>query len=220
MNPSDLEMMGRLSLAFVLGGMIGLERETHSQAAGLRTHMVVAVGAALIMLISIRITMGVEGKGDPGRIAAQVVSGIGFLGAGAIIRYGMTIRGLTTAACLWTAAGIGMACGMGFWKGAVGATGLTLVATFVFDIIEKRFLNGSQYKKFVITSQEGPDLVGRLQSILAKYNILVRQVGLHQDFTAKSVQISFTAATPMNCKLEELMRELDAVPEVEKVEVE
>ncbi|MBI2899996.1 MAG: MgtC/SapB family protein [Planctomycetes bacterium] len=212
-------MAGRLGLALVLGGAIGLERETHSQAAGLRTHMVVSIGAALIMLISLRIAAE-SGRGDPGRVAAQVVSGIGFLGAGAIIRYGMTIRGLTTAACLWTSAGIGMACGMGYWKGACAATALVLVATFVFDKLEHGFLRETQYKRFVIESGDAPDLVARIEGVLTKYGIQIKQRGLHQDFTSKTVQVTLTAATPQACKLEDLMRELDAIPEVHKVEVE
>lgn len=220
MNPEDLTMAWRLGLAFLLGGLIGLERETHSQAAGLRTHMVVSLGAALIMLISIRITAGVEGRADPGRIAAQVVSGIGFLGAGAIIRYGMTIRGLTTAACLWTAAGIGLACGMGYWKGACVATGLTLTATFIFDKFEKRFLAEASYKRIVISAKDAPGLMDRIQLVLERHGIVPKQMGLHQDFTAKTVQITMNAPTPNSTNLEGLMRELDSIPEVDKVEVE
>ncbi len=219
MTPDDVTMAGRLGLALLLGGFIGLERETHSQAAGLRTHMVVAVASALIMLVSMRVG-GDTGRGDPGRIAAQVVSGIGFLGAGAIFRYGMTIRGLTTAACLWAAAGIGLACGLGYWKGAVATTGGVLIATFLFDKVERAFLRESQYKRFVISSKDGPDLMPRVDSVLGKHGISIKQRGLHQDFTSKTVQITLTAAVPQSCNLEALMRELDSIPEVEKVEVE
>lgn len=218
MNPSDLEMTLRLGLAFLLGGAIGLERETHSQPAGLRTHMVVAVASALIMLVSIRVTD--PGRGDPGRIAAQIVSGIGFLGAGAIIKYGTTIRGLTTAACLWAAAGIGMASGMGWWKGAVATTGFVLTATFIFDKLEKRFLSESTFKRFRVSAKDAPDLVARVESVLGRHGILIKGVGLHQDFTQKTVQIDITGQMPRTVKLEELMRELDAISEVEKVEVE
>ena len=103
-----------LTVALALGAFIGLERELSDKAAGLRTNILICVGSCLFAILSRHLAY--TAGSDTTRIAAQIVSGIGFLGAGAIIRYGMTIRGLTTAACLWTAAGIGMACGMGYWK--------------------------------------------------------------------------------------------------------
>src|SRR5438045_3802502 len=116
MGPADLEMAGRLCLAGLLGGLIGFEREVNSQPAGLRTHMIVSLGSCLIMLVSIHMSELAPGRSDPARIAAQVVAGIGFLGAGAIMRSGLSVRGLTTAACLWTAAAIGLAVGCGYWR--------------------------------------------------------------------------------------------------------
>jgi putative Mg2+ transporter-C (MgtC) family protein len=116
----------RLVVAAVLGGSIGLERELRERGAGLRTHLVVCVGAALFTLVS---AYGFEDffratgtRIDPTRIAAQIVSGIGFLGAGAIIRQGLSVRGLTTAATLWLVAAIGMASGAGYYDAAVIAT--------------------------------------------------------------------------------------------------
>jgi putative Mg2+ transporter-C (MgtC) family protein len=113
----------RLSVAAGLGGAIGAERELRERQAGLRTHLVVCVGSALFTLVS---AYGFHefatSRVDPTRIAAQIVSGIGFLGAGAIIRQGLSVRGLTTAATLWLVAGIGMAAGAGYYDGAVIAT--------------------------------------------------------------------------------------------------
>jgi putative Mg2+ transporter-C (MgtC) family protein len=114
------DVLLRLFVAAVLGGAVGLERELREREAGLRTHLVVCVGAALFTLVSAYGFAGV--RTDPTRIAAQIVSGIGFLGAGAIIRQGLNVRGLTTAATLWLVAGIGMAAGAGWWEAAVIAT--------------------------------------------------------------------------------------------------
>ncbi|HEV3029436.1 MAG TPA: MgtC/SapB family protein, partial [Planctomycetota bacterium] len=100
MGPEDVVIAGKLSLAALLGGFVGLEREMHHQPAGLRTHMIVSIGACLVMLISIHMSDLSPTKSDPGHIAAQVVAGVGFLGAGAIMRSGLSVRGLTTAACL------------------------------------------------------------------------------------------------------------------------
>ena len=110
----------RLSVAAALGGAIGLERELRERGAGLRTHLVVCVGSALFTLVSAYAFVGPHV--DPTRIAAQIVSGIGFLGAGAIIRQGLSVRGLTTAATLWLVAAIGMAVGAGYYSAALIAT--------------------------------------------------------------------------------------------------
>jgi putative Mg2+ transporter-C (MgtC) family protein len=121
----------RLAIAAGLGGAVGLERELRERQAGLRTHLVVCVGAALFTLVSAYGFRDVVEQGrivvDPTRIAAQIVSGIGFLGAGAIIRQGLSVRGLTTAATLWLVAAIGMAVGAGFYSGAVIATLVALL---------------------------------------------------------------------------------------------
>ena len=122
---SDGEVLLRLGVAAVLCGAIGLERQARDQVAGLRTHVIVGLGAGLFTLVS---AYGFTGSHvDPTRIAAQVVSGIGFLGGGAILRYGVTVHGMTTAAALWIAAAIGMATAVGFYVGAVATTAITLV---------------------------------------------------------------------------------------------
>jgi putative Mg2+ transporter-C (MgtC) family protein len=132
------EAMLRLALAGVLGGMIGLERELREREAGLRTHLLVAVGAALFTIVG---AYGFGGtRTDPTRIAAQVVTGIGFLGAGAIIRQGFSIRGLTTAATLWVVAAVGLAAGAGYYSAAVISTGLVLLALWPLRIVAYRIL--------------------------------------------------------------------------------
>lgn len=141
LTPQDAEMLVRLSLATVCGGLIGLEREIHGKVAGFRTHALVCLGAALIMLVSIDIYAAYKGfaQVDPSRIAAQVVSGIGFLGAGAIIRFPTGITGLTTAASLWVVSAIGLACGAGFFKPALATTLLVLVVLVIFSKIGRAF---------------------------------------------------------------------------------
>jgi putative Mg2+ transporter-C (MgtC) family protein len=126
---SWLEALVRVGVAAGLGGLIGLERELDEKAAGLRTHMLVAVGSALFTMVGAYGFSEFPARNvDPTRVAAQVVTGIGFLGAGLIFRQGFTIRGLTTAASLWLVAAIGMAAGAGFWKGAVIATIVALIS--------------------------------------------------------------------------------------------
>lgn len=137
------EIMTRLVLAMVLGGAIGLERELRDRAAGFRTHILVCVGAATFTVASVYGLDPFIGDSatttvrlDPGRIAAQVVSGIGFLGAGAIIRHGMSVRGLTTAASLWAVAAVGLATGLGLYPLAIAAATLVIVSLYVFRFVE------------------------------------------------------------------------------------
>jgi putative Mg2+ transporter-C (MgtC) family protein len=126
----------RLSVAAALGGAIGLERELRERGAGLRTHLVVCLGSALFTLVSAYAFLGPHV--DPTRIAAQIVSGIGFLGAGAIIRQGLSVRGLTTAASLWLVAAIGMASGAGYYSAALITTGLALLTLGPLRIVAFR----------------------------------------------------------------------------------
>ncbi len=132
--------LGRLLLAAVLGGIIGFEREHSHRPAGLRTHILVAVGSALVMCTSTFIFQYYaemfEGKSvpDPARLGAQVISGIGFLGAGTILREGFSVKGLTTAASLWAVSCVGLAAGIGFWHGALLATA---VIYFTLNALKK-----------------------------------------------------------------------------------
>jgi putative Mg2+ transporter-C (MgtC) family protein len=140
-----VEILGRLALAAGLGGAIGIERELRDRYAGLRTHLLVSLGSALFTLVSAYAWTGFKfGSGvsyDPTRIAAQVVTGIGFLGAGAIMRQGISVHGLTTAATLWMAAAIGMTSATGYYSAAVLATALSVVALWPLRIFERRYID-------------------------------------------------------------------------------
>jgi putative Mg2+ transporter-C (MgtC) family protein len=144
---SDSEVVLRLVLAFVLSGLVGLEREVSGRAAGFRTHILVCVGSTLIMLTAMHQFYFFHGMGvqvDPGRFAAQVVSGIGFLGAGTIIHIRDSVKGLTTAASVWVAAGIGLAIGTGFYVGAVSATALVLIVLFFLSHVERKLVGSKR----------------------------------------------------------------------------
>jgi putative Mg2+ transporter-C (MgtC) family protein len=140
------DLVLRLAVAAALGGAIGLERELREREAGLRTHLLVSVGSALFTIVSaygFRAFMesgGAVGRIDPTRIAAQIVTGVGFLGAGAIIRQGLSVRGLTTAATLWLVSAIGMAAGAGYWAAALVATGGALISLWPLRLLAYRLV--------------------------------------------------------------------------------
>jgi len=140
---TNTEIVTRLLLAVFFGALIGLEREWRGHAAGLRTHAMVSMGSALIMITNIYLfeQYGTGTTMDVTRMAAQVVSGIGFLGAGAIIRSGTNVTGLTTAASLWVVASIGLATGCGFWLAALVVTVLAILGLATFKKISGLFIN-------------------------------------------------------------------------------
>ena len=137
---SNAEIFLRLLIATVLGGLIGLERERHEKAAGFRTHILVCMGACLVMLTSIHIFEVYKGiaEVDPSRMAAQVISGIGFLGAGTIIRFRVSIVGLTTAASLWAIAGVGLAIGSGLYMVSIFAVLLILASLTILSRFQQK----------------------------------------------------------------------------------
>lgn len=140
---TEIDMVIRLSLAFAAGLIIGFERSSRRQVAGLRTHILISVGACLLMILSVWLPQQL-GSGDPGRIAAQVVSGMGFLGAGAIIRLGTNIRGLTTAASLWLIAAIGLALGAGLFIAAGATALLAFITLFILNKVERKIFPDDQ----------------------------------------------------------------------------
>lgn len=141
---ADLDLVARLVVAAILGALIGLEREVHEHPAGMRTHLLVALGSAGFTVLSIE-AFAAPGA-DPARIAAQIVTGVGFLGAGAILKEGATIRGLTTAASLWAVAAVGMAAGSGAWLVASVTTILVLVSLWPLRLATERFVGREQHR--------------------------------------------------------------------------
>lgn len=187
---SQTEILGRLLLAVLLGGLIGLEREVLGRPAGLRTHILVSTGSALIMVVS---AYAFE-SGDPARLAAQVVSGIGFLGAGTIMREGASVRGLTTAASLWVVAGIGLAVGVGYYYAAAVTTLLVYFSLKALNKVEHRFFR-SKSNVLTLRIVDEPGRLGEIGIALGEMGIDIRSVEIiPQDETISVLEIE--VATP------------------------
>jgi putative Mg2+ transporter-C (MgtC) family protein len=181
----NFELISRLVLAAALGSVIGFERERLSWAAGLRTHMLVCVGSTLIMIVSAFGFADVLGNQhvvlDPSRIAAQVVSGIGFLGAGSILLRGEIIRGLTTAASLWSVAAIGLAVGGGLYTASIAATIIILIILAGIKPIEKRFITVKQRRQLSLLVERGSMTFHTLHEALGPASPRVKQFIMQQS---------------------------------------
>lgn len=176
---SPEETVLRLLVASVLGGLIGIERERGRRAAGLRTHALVGSGSALFMLVS-AYSFGDPATGnansDPTRIAAQVVSGIGFLGAGAIFFQRNSVRGLTTAASIWTVAAIGLTAGAGMYFAAVAGTVVSLFILAILKLLERVFETRETVTKITVVADRDANVLPELRRILDAAKIAVEQI--------------------------------------------
>ena len=198
-NFSDILMFdfgavfGKLFIAAILGGFIGWERESRGRPAGLRTHLLVCVGVTLMMLVSEHIFVHYQDykndsvlRIDPARIAAQVVTGIGFLGAGTIIRFRASVRGLTTAASLWVVAGIGLAVGTGFILPAVFTTVIAIATLILIPFVEKG-MKRDKYRtiKMLIAGQE--HFLNDITRILEKHSVKLQNYKFEKDIQKKEI---------------------------------
>lgn len=214
----EIELIERLILAALIGGLIGIEREVHNRPAGLRTHVLVTLGSALIMLISIDGFFNLPGNrisGDPARLASQVVSGIGFLGAGTIMRNGTNINGLTTAASLWVSAGIGLAIGAGYYLGAIITAVIVLLTLMTLGILEKKILT-KKYKTVNIILKDGPGIIGQIGILFGKYNISIKDIAItnnyeDEDEEGNIIQAKFLIKTPSSFALIEFQKEIYSI---------
>jgi len=179
-----IDLLARLLLAALLGGAIGLEREASGKPAGFRTNLLICVGAALLTELSIFVARGPGGgsaTADPGRIAAQIVSGIGFLGAGTILQARGSVVGLTTAATLWVVAAIGMAVGARAYVEAIGTTVLVLTALLLLGRIEP-LLTGRRAERFLeITFAPDPAALGRVLGVLERGGLRPRVIEVERE---------------------------------------
>lgn len=172
--PQDIEILLRLILAVIFGGIIGYQREISEKPAGLRTHVLVSLGSALLMVVSVEPFLGTQ-FADVTRIAAGVVTGIGFLGAGAIIRQGSIVRGLTTAASIWVVSGVGLAVGAGLYIPSLTATVLILLTLVGLKYIEQRAVSG---RTIQVTALDNPQQLGKIISALGELDVTVRTIEL------------------------------------------
>jgi putative Mg2+ transporter-C (MgtC) family protein len=185
--------------------------------------VILSIGAALAMTVSIDLAMQFQPlvpNGDPARLAAQVISGIGFLGAGAIFRYGNSIKGLTTATSLWTVAIVGLAVGAGHFFPAIVATALLLVALATLDILEKKYLAGVITRTITIRVKDRPLLVGEVEQILEDLGIGIKSINISKDIENNEVEVEAIAKVPSQQSTDKLMSRLSHIQGIQAFEIQ
>jgi putative Mg2+ transporter-C (MgtC) family protein len=216
-----IDIILRLVVAAALGSLIGFERERQSWAAGLRTHMLVSVGACLFMIVSSFGFADILGHPnvvlDPSRVAAQVVSGIGFLGAGAILLRGEVVRGLTTAASVWSVAAVGLAVGGGLYIAAVAATLIILVILAGIKPIEEKFRERKQTFELAILADHGALSLDLLRATLGERTRRVKQFVVHRSEAADQDDVTIVMSRVTSKDVSIIAGEFRALPCVRDV---
>ncbi|OAT85863.1 MgtC/SapB family protein [Desulfotomaculum copahuensis] len=218
---TEREVIIRLALALVLGGLIGLERERlyvaiRTYSAGFRTHILVCVGAALAMIVSEGLHF--QYKGDAARVAAQVISGIGFLGAGAILREGILVRGLTTAASLWVVACVGLAAGGGFYLAATLGTLLVLFALIILGALEDVVRNWRRQDTLSIVVGNQPGDVQMIGTVLKEFGIQVKRIDIQKIPESDRQLLEVAVTFPYRVNRVEVLNKLASLSGVHRVE--
>ena len=208
-------MLARMCVAFLAGALIGLERERHQRPAGLRTHMLVSLASALFAMVSI---FAAGDRYDPGRIAAQVVTGIGFLGAGTIMRHGSTIKGLTTAASLWTAAALGLAAGFGWYMASAAGAVLVFLALTALKYLEELMTHTDRALPVEISARPGLDPLPQVLATVRSLGGTVERVHFENQSLQEGLHFSLLVALPPKGDRATLLRTLGRIEGVRDVD--
>ncbi|MDN5277381.1 MAG: putative Mg2+ transporter-C (MgtC) family protein [Clostridiales bacterium] len=202
----------KLVLAMLLGGLVGLEREITNRPAGFRTHTLVCMGSTLVMVTSMhlfRLYHGIVNL-DPARLGAQVISGIGFLGAGTILKDKTRVRGLTTAASLWVVACIGLAIGAGLYEVSVFVAVLAYITLILLKRMERLLKNKSKIEEIELDIRNVPGQIAKVTERMGRLNVQIRDIKI-EPTDEPWVQTKFYVMLPRGLKREELMKELKTV---------
>ena len=189
----------RIFVSFLVGAFMGLERKLRMQFVGMRTLILISVSSCLVMLISIHLSREMfPESGDPGRIAAQVISGIGFLGGGAILREGFNVKGLTSAAIIWTAAGLGLAIGAGFYIPAFLTFIFCIISLVLIELFEDRFFPAEELKNLHIVCNTITPSYLAMKKLASKYGIVCIGIKEIISFEDKNTEVVYTIRIPKN----------------------
>jgi putative Mg2+ transporter-C (MgtC) family protein len=223
MTLDTLEIILKLFLACVLGGIIGLERESVNRPAGFRTHILVSIGATIVMITNIELVriMAESAEVQPGRFGASVISGIGFLGAGTIMKEGMTVKGLTTAASLWATACIGLALGSGLYVISLSATIFVFLTLEFFPKIERKIAKARSITKVKITAKNEIGQLSRISAVFEKLHVNIRGVKTDKNILPDDdIVIMFKLKSPSKLSETTLIKKLMVIDGISEILVD
>lgn len=223
MGSYELAITIKLVLAALAGGLVGLEREKHGRPAGMRTNILVAVGACTMMIISeaFYLKYGIVGgettvRIDPARTAAQIVTGIGFLGAGVIVKEGATVRGLTTAASLWAVAGLGMAFGMGFFSLGAISTVLIIISLIFLSKLDP-IIKKDRYLTLSVTGERRENLYDELMEVVKNMGLKAADISSQVDLVENEIFIKMVLTQQRKRVGQELTAAVEKLEGIKKI---
>ena len=204
----------RIAVSFVCGFCLGIERKSRQHSVGIRTLVLISISSCLLSILSIYMAETYKVTGDPTRIAAGVASGIGFIGGGAIMRYGLNIRGLTTAAIIFTASAVGLACGAALYVPALLTMLALAVVLFIMNRLEKKIFPAAKSKLFTITFS-GTDIQKDLLSeIMLRYGFIIHDMNIEYDKPLNQTKLVFTSKTPDRLNLMDFTKEIESLEKI------
>ncbi len=201
----------RIAVSFACGFCLGIERKSRQHSVGIRTLVLISISSCLLSILSIYMAETFKVTGDPTRIAAGVASGIGFIGGGAIMRYGLNIRGLTTAAIIFTASAVGLACGAALYIPALLTMLALAIVLFIMNRLEKKIFPAAKSKLVTITIN-GTDIPKSfLTDTMQRYGFIIHDMNVEYDKPANQTKLVFTTKTPDRLRLMEFTKEIESL---------
>ena len=221
-DPSNLStVVFRFGLSFILAFLVGLERELNNQPAGLSSHVLISIGSTMFMLVSLQVPDMFDGRmvSDPARIAAQIVTGIGFLGAGAIIKIGINVKGLTTAANIWVVCSIGMAVGLGYYLPAFIITGVTLITLTLLNLLEKTLITSREIKNIHLKFESSRFYLDEVEKISKQFRIRITNIDYHESTVKGTTEMDVNVKIPADVDITALFAEIRKLPNLTRAEL-
>lgn len=214
-----LDTIGKLGLAILLSLLIGIEREAVHKPAGIKTHILICISATLVMSLGIYLFEKFPNQLDPSRLPAQILAGIGFVGAGTIIRDGFSVKGITTAASLLAITCIGLAIGAGFYEGAIITTIFVFLALYLTAPIHQFLNKNRKVILYTITAKSAPDILGKVDQFFTSHGATVFNIKQIHDDASQYTLLKFYVKLKESSQKEELTKTLCTLPEIKEVYV-
>ena len=204
----------RIAVSFVCGFCLGIERKSRQHSVGIRTLVLISISSCLLSILSIYMAESFNVEGDPTRIAAGVASGIGFIGGGAIMRYGLNIRGLTTAAIIFAASAVGLACGAALYFPALITMFALAIVLFIMNKLEKKIFPAAKTKILTITFN-GTDIPKRfLTETMLRYGFIIHDMNIEYDKPLNQTKLVFTSKAPDRLNLMDFTKEIESLEKI------